>query len=202
MYVLISFHISVKINCDLKCKLFIRFTILESSFRAKFWTQHCLYKEIKEDGKEGKIDLDCEFSEQDQSRTHKVGRWYRARVSSSRDRRDHVVDYHVLRSCMKSRRASLYASRRRSIQVTLDLREAGEARFFRRIFPPVMCTHAPRYPQAHSTRRTREGEAGGNVCRLVGAVLFAASDENGGHPDPLPPRLVYSYLTFPFLSFP
>lgn len=53
-----------------------------------------------------------------------------------------------------------------------------------------------------STRRTREGEAGGNVCRLVGAVLFAASDENGGHLDPLPPRLVYSYLTFPFLSFP
>lgn len=66
--------------------------------------------------------------------------------------------------------------------------------------PPVICTHAPRYPQARG--RTRGGEARGNVCRLVGAVLFAASDENGGHPDPLPPRLVYSYLTFPFLSFP
>lgn len=71
-----------------------------------------------------------------------------------------------------------------------------------------MCTHrAARYPRAytrhiHTRRRTRGGEAGGNVCRLVGAVLFAASDENGGHPDPLPPRLVYSYLTFPFHSFP
>lgn len=54
--------------------------------------------------------------------------------------------------------------------------------------------------------RTRGGRGKvrpeGNVCRLVGAVLIAASDENGGHPDPLPPRLVYSYLTFPFLSFP
>jgi len=135
-------------------QIIYRFTILESSFRAKFWTQHCLYKEIKEDGKEGKIDLDYEFSEQDQSRTHKVGRWYRARVSSSRDRRDHVVDYHVLRSCMKSRRASLYASRRRSIQVTLDLREAGEARFFRRSFPP-WCVHTRRDIRKHTAHGGR-----------------------------------------------
>jgi len=86
--------------------------------------------------------------------------------------------------------------------MTPDLREAGEARFFRRSSPRDVYTHAPRYPQARGMRRTGGGEAGGNVCRLVGAVLFAASDENGGHPDPLPPRLVYSYLTFPFLSFP
>ena len=86
--------------------------------------------------------------------------------------------------------------------------DAGEPRFFKRsrFSPGSRRVHTRRLPRdIRGTRwRTRGGEAGGGVCRLVGAVLFAASDENGGHPRPTPtaPSLFLPFLAFPFHSFP